>query len=217
MAFWHMRRGKCHKVMAVLCDGIGGLEQGEEASSYVVRQLINWFITEGYRISLKKQQKILQQLCFQVHQELQNYGSENAIHMGTTIAVVLIENNKIAWLYTGDCRIYLLKEGKVKKLTGEHHDNRGNLTRAIGVGEWHLLSGSFRKFGKKDRILVCSDGFYRNLDNEELCVWNKRRIESSSQADRMLKQIFHKKLSIGERDNISALYFGYMERQGERA
>jgi len=201
--------------MAVVCDGIGGLDQGEQASSYVVRQLVNWFITEGYRMKLKKQQKILQQLCFQIHQELQNYGRENSIYMGTTITVVLIENKKISWFYTGDCRIYLLKGRKVKKLTREHHDERGNLNRAIGAGEWHLLTCSKKRLKRRERILMCTDGFYRNLDAEELCMWNKRNVENSSQADRMLKQIFHKKISVGEQDNISALYFGYREKQGE--
>lgn len=210
-----MKKEKCQKVMAVLCDGIGGLEQGEEASSYVVRQLINWFVSEGYRLKLKKQENMLQQLCFQVHQELQNYGSENSIHMGTTIAIVLVENKKMLWLYTGDCRIYLLKDRRVQILTEEHHDKEGNLTRAIGVGKWYLLSGGYKKLRKRDRILICSDGVYRNLDIEELRIWNKRRIENSSHADRMLKQIFHKKISIGEQDNMSAIYFGYMERQGE--
>lgn len=210
-----MKKGKCHKIMAVVCDGIGGLEQGEQASSYVVRQLANWFMTEGYRLNPKKQQKILQQLCFQIHQEVQNYGSENVIHLGTTIAVVLAENRKMSCFYVGDCRIYLFKNGKVKKLTREHHDERGNLNRAIGVGEWYLLSGKQMRLGKKDRILVCSDGFYRNLDIDELRMWNKRKVESSSQADRMLKQIFQKKIAMGEQDNISALYFGYNEKQGE--
>ena len=43
--------------MAVICDGIGGLSKGEEASSYVVRQLTNWFMSEGYHLSIKKQEK----------------------------------------------------------------------------------------------------------------------------------------------------------------
>ena len=66
-------------------------------------------------------------------------------------------------------------------------------------------------------ILVCSDGFYRNLDKEELRIWNQRMVDSNAKADRMLKQIFQKKISAGERDNISALYFGYTEKQGEQA
>ena len=217
LSFWHMRRGKNHKVMAVLCDGIGGLEQGEEASSYVVRQLANWFMTEGYRMGLAKQQKMIQQLCFQIHQELADYGKENGIRLGTTIAVVLMENKKMCWMYTGDCRIYLLRDKRIKKLTGEHHDSKGNLTRAIGVGEWYLLTQGMKKWKKKDRILVCSDGFYRNLDKEELRIWNQRKVDSNAKADRMLKQIFQKKISAGERDNISALYFGYTEKQGEQA
>lgn len=201
--------------MAVLCDGIGGLEQGEEASSYAVRQLANWFMTEGYRLKLAKQQRIIQQLCFQIHQELEDYGKENKIRLGTTIAVVLIENKKLYWFYTGDCRIYLLRNKRVKRLTGEHHDSKGNLTRAIGVGEWHLLVQGWKTFKRKDRILMCSDGFYRNLGIEELRAWNQRRIDGNVQADRMLKQVFQKKLYGGEQDNISALYFGGMDKQGD--
>lgn len=201
--------------MAVLCDGIGGLKQGEEASSYVVRQMANWFMSEGYKMNLKNQKKQIQQLCFQIHQELLDYGSENKIHLGTTVAVVLMEDRKIIWLYTGDCRIYLLRNRKIKQLTEEHHDKNGNLNRAIGVGQWYLLSGGQKKLGRNERILMGSDGFYRNLSKEELCVWNRRKIKNSEQADRMLKQIYQKKISAGEQDNISALYFGYPKKQEE--
>lgn len=213
LAFWHLRKGKNHKVMAVLCDGIGGLEKGEEASSYVVRQLTNWFLSEGYKMNLKKQKKMIQQLCFQIHQELVDYGSENIIRLGTTVAVVLMEDKKIIWLYSGDCRIYLLRKRKVKQLTEEHHDKNGNLNRAVGVGQWYLFCGGQKKLGKRERILICSDGFYRNLSKEELRIWNKKEIRNNEQADRMLKQIYQKKISAGEQDNISALYFGYPKKQ----
>ena len=213
LAFWHMKKGKKHRIMAIVCDGIGGLPQGEQASAYVVRQLANWFMAEGYRIKIKKLQKILQQLCFQIHKEIEDYGKENKIRLGTTIAVALIDDRKIFWFYAGDCRLYLLRDKKVKKLTEEHHDKRGNLNRAIGVGEWHLLSANFRKIKKGDRYLLCSDGFYRNLDQEELRIWGKRKVKNDVQADRMLKQIFQKKIAFGEKDNISALYFGYIEKE----
>lgn len=215
MAFWLLRKGKYQKAIAILGDGIGGLEKGEEASSYVVRQLANWFMSEGYRMDLRKQKKQVQQLCFQIHQELLEYGKENKIHLGTTAAVVLMENKKMVWFNTGDCRIYLLRGRKLKQLTEEHHDKKGNLNRAIGVGQWHLLSSGQKKLRKGERILMCSDGFYRNLDKKELGVWNKREIRNGEQADRMLKQIFQKKISAGEQDNISALYFGYLEKPEE--
>ncbi len=199
--------------MAVICDGIGGLPQGEQASAYVVRQLANWFMADGYKLNLKRQQKALQQLCFQIHKEIEDYGIENRIRLGTAATIVLMDEDKIGWLHAGDCKLYELRDRKVRQLTEEHHDERGNLNRAIGVGQWHLLCTGDRKVKKRDRFLICSDGFYRNLDLEELRIWNRRRIESDAQADRMLKQIFQKKISGGEKDNISALYFGYMENR----
>lgn len=212
IAFWHMKRGQNHRIMAIVCDGIGGLEEGEQASSYVVRQLANWFMTEGYKLKPKKQGKILQQLCFQIHNEIGNYGKENKIRLGTAVTVVLMDNRRIFWYHIGDCSLYLLREKTVKKLTKEHHDERGNLNRAIGAGTWYLFTMSKRRIRKKDRFLLCSDGFYRNLDMEELRIWNKRKIENDSQANRMLRQICQKKIARGEKDNISALYFGYIEK-----
>lgn len=207
-----MRKGKKQQILAVICDGIGGLPEGEQASSYVVRQLVNWFMSEGYKLNFGKQQKMIQQLCFQIHEEIVDYGRENGIRLGTTVTLVLMNHRKISWFHKGDCRLYLLQDKKVRKLTEEHHDKRGNLNRAVGVGEWHLFSMGSRKIRKKDRFLLCSDGFYRNLDMEELRIWNRRSVENKMQADRMLKQIFQKKMAIGEKDNISALYFGFVEK-----
>ena len=109
--------------------------------------------------------------------------------------------------------MYLVQDKRVKKLTEEHHDKRGNLNRAIGVGEWHLPVTDSRKIRKRDKFLLCTDGFYRNLDKEELRMWGKRKVESEAQANRMLRQIFQKKMAAGEQDNISALYFGFVEKK----
>lgn len=213
LAFWHMRKGKQQQILAVICDGIGGLADGEQASSYVVRQLANWFMSEGYKLRTKKQRKMIQQLCFQLHEEITDYGRENRIRLGTTVTIVLMSYKRIYWFHTGDCRLYLVRGKKVKKLTEEHHDKRGNLNRAIGVGEWHLPITGSRWIRKRDKFLLCTDGFYRNLDQEELRMWGKRKVESEAQANRMLRQIFQKKMAAGEKDNISALYFGYVGKK----
>lgn len=209
-----MQRGKeQHKAMAVICDGIGGLPRGEQASSYVVRQMANWFMSQGYRQKGKKQCRMVQQFLFQLHEEIKEYGNENGIQLGTTMIVVLVNNFEVYWFHCGDCRLYLFRNGKVKKLTGEHQDERGNLKRAIGVGPWRVLEKGKFRIRKKDKILMCSDGLYRNISIEELRIWSARVVKSDSQADRMLKQLFQKKISLGEKDNISALYFGYTDNE----
>lgn len=213
LAFWHMQRGKENRAMAVICDGIGGLPKGEQASSYVVRQMANWFMSQGYRQKGNNQCQMVQQFLFQLHEELKEYGKENKIQMGTTITVVLLNNDRLYWFHCGDCRLYLFRKRKVKKLTGEHQDERGNLSRAIGVGEWSILEKGRLRLRKKDKILMCSDGLYRNINPEDLRVWSVREVKSDGQAERMLKQLFQKKMSLGEKDNLSALYFGYTDSE----
>lgn len=199
--------------MAVVCDGIGGLAKGEEASSYVVRQLANWFMTEGYKISVRKQERVLQQLCFQMHEEIKSFGKESGIRLGTTITCVLLDERKMLCAHCGDCRLYLLKKRKYKILTSKDHNEKGYLTKALGVGEWHLLSIKKYKVRRKDKWLLCSDGFYSHFQEREFCLLGKQKIYGDGQAERLLKQLWEKKRTIKGKDNASALYFGFTTKQ----
>lgn len=214
LVFWHFSKSGYNKAFAVICDGIGGLEQGEEASSYVVRQLANWFMTEGYKLSLSKQRIRLQQLCYQIDRELKEYGAENGFRLGTTMTCVFVSASRIAWAHYGDCRLYRLGKRKAKILTQDHLEE-GKLVRALGVGEWHTFSYGKRRIKKGDKFLLCSDGLYRNLKLEELKCWSKRSVYNEMQATRMLKQLLERKKNMKEQDNISALYFGYVAKENE--
>ena len=199
--------------MAVICDGIGGLSKGEQASGYVVRQMANWFMSVGYNKKGKKQHRNLQQFLFQIHEELKEYGKEKGISLGTTVTIILIDGKKLHWFHCGDCRLYLFRNRKVRKLTTDHHEKDGTLNRAIGVGEWDILESGKVNIRNEDRFLLCSDGLYKNLTIKELQRWFDKTILSDGQAERMLRQLFQKKISEGERDNLSALYFGYIKRE----
>lgn len=213
LVFWHMGKGRENKAIAVICDGIGGFLRGEEASSYVVRQVANWFMSGGYKQNGRKRKQIVQQFLYQVHEEIKEYGKEKGSPLGTTMTMVFIDNFNVHWFHCGDCRLYLFHNGKVKKLTGEHQDGKGNLNRAIGVGEWKLLENGSVRIGKNDRLLLCSDGLYRNLEQEEWNTWFGKRVSSDEQANRMLKQLLGRKIAKGEKDNLSALYFGYTKKE----
>ncbi len=95
-------------------------------------------------------------------------------------------------------------------LTKDHKEN-GKLTRAIGVGEWHLFSTGKKRIKRKDRFLLCTDGFYRNLQMDELKNWARKPVWNDAGANRMLKIMLEKKKHLKEGDNISALYFGIGE------
>ncbi len=213
LIFVQMRKKGKNRILAVLCDGIGGFKEGEQASSYVVRQLADWFMAEGYKLEGKQQKRILTQLCFQLHEDLKNYGREKNLRLGTTLTCVLMDEKNMIWVHCGDCRLYLLGKRKVRILTKEHHDSRGNLIRAIGCGEWQLPDAGSRKIRKGERFLLCTDGLYRRLEKEELRVWAGKEIESDGQADRMLRLLYEKKIAGGEKDNLSGLYFGTITKR----
>lgn len=214
LVFWQFSKEGKIKALAMVCDGIGGLSKGEEASSYVVRQVSNWFMAEGYKLSLQKQKMKLQQLCYQMHEELKKYGEEKGIRLGTTMTCVLVDTKKVVWAHYGDCRLYLLKRRSVQILTKEHQ-KVGKLVRALGVGEWHLFSSGCKRIKKGDRFLLCSDGLYRNIKLEEVRQWGKRAVNDDGEANRMLRQLLERKKHLNEQDNISALYFGYGKREGK--
>lgn len=207
LAFWHMKKGRQNRIMAIICDGIGGLPQGEQASSYVIRQMAGWYMTEGYRIEkIKKTEKILQQLCYQIHGELKEYGKENGIRLGTTMTMLVLDNKRYVCVHYGDCRLYLFRKGKIQQLTRDDCEKNGAINKAIGVGEWNLGQFSSGKIRLGDSFLLCTDGFYKKIDDEMLQILAKRKNLEEEHIGRILKQIYQKKIFMGENDNISALF-----------
>ncbi|MBR5577424.1 MAG: serine/threonine-protein phosphatase [Lachnospiraceae bacterium] len=212
LAFWWMNKNFHHCLLGVICDGIGGLSEGENASTYAVKQLVAWFLSEGYyEKNLRLLEKRIQQLLYQLHFEIKEYGREKRITLGTTISLFLVRDRQLLWVHFGDSRIYLLKKSKLIQLTRDHKENNGALNKALGTGEWALPDMGRIKLGNKDRILVCSDGFYRGLEMEEIRTLLKRNVRENETAERMLKLIYQKKCAMGERDDISAIFLGFRE------
>ena len=84
-------RGK--KVLfALVCDGIGGLEEGETASGYVAERMTEWFYGEcmdmlcGRKVK-KKLEKAGLRALYDCNGELRQYGSKHGIKLGTTVTI----------------------------------------------------------------------------------------------------------------------------------
>lgn len=214
LAFWHMKKGEHNVAIGIICDGIGGLQEGENASGYVVRQSIAWFLGGGYKIKgRKKLNSELQQFFYQLHEELKEYGGKKNMKLGTTVTFFMVRKTQIIWGHCGDCRLYFIRGKRIKQLTEDHCQKTGVLNQAIGVGDWHLLTMGHRKLRRGDKLLLCTDGFYGNVRKEDLLELFQRNSDKEEQAERMLRQWYQRKISMGERDNISALYFGLVEEK----
>ena len=100
-------------LMAAVCDGMGGLAQGEWASGYVTQRLQEWFYESLLRSVRKKKpywviRRSLDRLVYHMQEQIALYGEREGIRLGTTMTVlVLWEKTYLLW-HLGDTRGYLL-------------------------------------------------------------------------------------------------------------
>src|SRR5699024_4428639 len=114
--------GSRQAALAVVCDGLGGLSQGELASAELVRAFGEWFrqslpnlLRGGICVpELSAQWNAVVQ---QVHERLRWYGSKYGHMLATTVTVVLAAGGLYYLLHAGDCRAYLLCGGQEYRLT----------------------------------------------------------------------------------------------------
>lgn len=153
----------------IVCDGMGGHQEGNFASHLVtdIFEQVNLTGTFDNKIELITSQfyniqKILEKKAHKL--------GGNAI-IGTTLVLLLIENEQGATIHSGDSRCYVNRDNKLSMVTQDHaksiHSEDGEerkaLTRALSAPG--TLSLEVKKFSvKKDDVyLLCSDGFYDNL------------------------------------------------------
>jgi len=162
-------------VLMVVCDGIGGLEQGEYASRFVVSHIREWF----YDIYLKhykclwtgKQYREMTHSCSKMlygcHTKLNQYGLSNHCNLGTTMTMLIVQNSRYYLFHVGDSRAYKIGR-KCKCITKDDVYKQNILTKCIGSFPWNGLMIDKGYIRKKQGLLVCSDGIYKAFTEDEL-------------------------------------------------
>ena len=169
--------------LAVLCDGMGGMALGEQASNAAVQAMLKAYmakpedqlIVEALEDALEKANEAVLDLA-------KTAGLETEV--GTTIVAALVHKEQLHWVSTGDSRIYLLRDGDVTQITEDHnyamelevmvkreqisreqadHDpERQALVSYLGIPKLPYVSASTRPVALKagDVVILCSDGLY---------------------------------------------------------
>lgn len=118
-------KNKTGQALAVVCDGLGGHNCGDIASSMAVAMLKNFFHQAEWK-KLKTDDQVyewLQVSIETIQQEMNEYSitHEEANDMGTTMVITLIANHKAYLVNIGDSRAYLFNEKGLKQLTSDHN------------------------------------------------------------------------------------------------
>ena len=134
--FRHARCELGEIVMAIICDGMGGLEKGELASATVIREFERWYDEElPFELEHPDMQIIGNKwalLLKKLNGKISEYGNKLQMEMGTTFTGVLFVDSRYVVVHVGDTRFYQIGK-KVRQLTTDHtyiarEVSRGNLT-----------------------------------------------------------------------------------------
>lgn len=166
-----------------VADGLGGHGRGEVASRLVCETVMRVFGQDGDG-TLEKMFETAQTELMECQRR------EKAVDaMKTTLNVVLADPKGIRWGHVGDTRTYLFKGSKVLCRTKDHsvpqmmvamgeiqekdirhHEDRNRLLRVMGT-EWtspQYVLGKEVRSGRRQAFLMCTDGFWEYIEDEEM-------------------------------------------------
>ena len=157
--------------VAVVCDGVGSAMQGAEAAKRVSHFLVHSLKNRPKSWSMEKSIKHFIENINRVLflESMEEYECEELV---TTLALVVIEGDRLYGANVGDSRIYLSRNGQFAQLSSDHSVDavgmEGVLESAMGLEENVEPYYFENNLQAKDHILLCSDGLYTELSENEL-------------------------------------------------
>lgn len=188
----------------VVADGLGGHNGGAVASGIVIKTLEEYM--KSTTIQVDSLEFVIKAANLEIIKNQVAYFSD----MKTTIAAVCIDNDFIYISNVGDSRIYAFKNGELVFQSMDHsatqmavllgeitkdemrtHADRNRLTRALGGSEQLTVEKQVFKKDDFDALLLCSDGFWEDVLEEDMCLFLKGAKSPEEWLNRMKRYICH--------------------------
>jgi PPM family protein phosphatase len=203
--------------LAIVADGMGGYEGGQEASRLAVDAIVS-----SYRdFEGDGPQEALATALQTAHEQIRQYGiaHPHLRGMGTTCTTIAIVQDSLYYVHVGDTRLYLIRGGQITQVTRDHsyvgrlveagmitredaekHPQRNILTAALGTSTDLVMDSPGRPepLQSGDGLVICSDGLWGQVHDSE--ILEALAGKSAEEAGRSLIQLARER---GGPDNIT--------------
>jgi protein phosphatase len=199
-----------------VADGMGGHTLGDFASASVIEALDTMPSADSLDRLVDETRKRLQIVNRQLREEAVARGVSI---IGSTIVVLLAFEDRCACLWAGDSRIYLHRDGMLRRITRDHshveemrargdildealavHPARNLITRAVGAMGTLDLEEEIVEVRENDLFLLCSDGLSNEVGDAEM-----EQVMRTAGCSRIADTLISLALAHGGRDNISVV------------
>lgn len=177
-------------LLAVVADGMGGLEGGAAISQRVT----DIFLARYRQLAVPDADRFLYDSVMAAEKAVEELMETSGVNGGSTVVAVLLRGDLLHFISVGDSRIYLLRGGQLRQLNHEHtygallreraalgevdpeeayvNPRRDALTSYIGMGSLKRIDRSERPIPlcPGDKVLLCSDGVFNALGEDALAA-----------------------------------------------
>lgn len=209
------------KLLAV-ADGMGGHKAGEVASSIAISYLSKRFSESFFKMSKASAVEWIKTCANEINGQIFKYTEENpeSKGMGTTLVLSIITDDYILFGNIGDSSGFVMKDGKIHKVTKDHtlvnlllaagelteeeaknHPKKNILMNALGIND-PIEIDIFDCNMEVSDILLCSDGLTTMVGDDQI---EKVLLEDITTEEKVIKLI-KKANNRGGNDNISIAY-----------
>lgn len=179
------------RILAMVCDGMGGMTDGGLASSTAIEMMV-----QGFE-KIKNEPNVDIPMFFQqgirvIDKKIHSFPKEGGKGSGTTMVAVIAEDEHLYWASVGDSRIYILRGNQMIRVTRDHNYlmrlqemvDRGEMSLQeaqgqkqkealisfLGIGNVSLMDINRQPFEMKfgDVVLLCSDGITKTLPDNQI-------------------------------------------------
>lgn len=214
-------------LLAIVCDGMGGLSKGELASATVIREFSKWFDNELPNELCNLDMKVIggkwELLLKDLNLKILEYGKSVGVNLGTTFSGILLVGEQYVIGHVGDSRVYQIGSA-LRQITEDHtviarEISRGTMTieeaktdkrrnmllQCIGASKVvtpQIIYGEV----ERGAYLICSDGFRHEISEEEILkAFNPAKLKDKQAMHSNTKHLIDLVKSRQERDNISVV------------
>ncbi|RDK02797.1 PP2C family protein-serine/threonine phosphatase [Paraburkholderia lacunae] len=199
-----------------VADGMGGHAVGDLASRLVIDTLSRLTSPAGMKAFIAEARARLQTANRQLRDEAVR---RQVQRIGSTVIVLLACDRFCGYLWAGDSRLYLYREGQLRQLTRDHsqveelkslgvitgeqarnHPAQHMITRAVGATDRLELDDDAIEVADGDVFLLCSDGLSNEITDQEILA-----VLTTVECERASDELVNLALARGGRDNITAV------------